>query len=204
MKRKNQFKLSSVNDYLAAESNAAQKHEYVNGHILAMSGATEAHNLICSNLARSIANHLEHTECRLYHNDMKVRVEATNCFYYPDIMVTCEPFEAKSVYKSQPTLLIEILSPTTMATDLREKKIAYLKIPTLSEYVIVYQDRMQVEYIFRISEEEWSSETFLGTDQLILRSLPKGELTISMGSIYKGYNPTSRIKESETDYQIVG
>ena len=201
MNRRNAFKLVSVEDYLATEAESLQKHEYVNGHVLAMSGSTEAHNLICSNLSRIISNHLESTGCRLYHNDMKVRVEATNSFYYPDIMVTCEPFDAKCVYKSSPTLLIEILSPSTMATDQREKKIAYLKISSLVEYLLVHQNRMQVELVRRISDDEWSSDTFRGTDEFVLRSLPKAELKLSVQSIYKGYNPTSRVKEGEIEYE---
>ena len=202
MSSSNQFKLCSISDYLTSESKAQQRHEYVNGHVLAMSGATEAHNLICSNLSRAISNHLEGSDCRLYHNDMKVHVKSANSFYYPDIMVTCEPFDAKSVYKNAPSLLVEVLSPSTMSTDLREKKIAYLKIPSLSEYVIAYQDRMQIELIRRISDDEWCTETFLGSDVVVFNSLPSGELRLPVSFIYKGYNPTSRVKESELDYEF--
>src|SRR5262249_26861704 len=111
----------SVEEYLALEEKSKVRHEYVAGHIFAMAGANDAHNIISINVATILRPHLRRSGCRVYMVDMKVRVEAADTFYYPDVMVTCEPFAAKSVFKSRPVLLVEVLSLGTELVDRREK-----------------------------------------------------------------------------------
>jgi len=116
-----QIRCMATDEYLEFEEQAAVRHEYVRGQIFAMTGSAEAHNVISGNLFAALHNFLQGTGCRVFQNDMKVRVEAADCFYYPDIMVTCEPYEAKSVFKNSPRLIIEVLSPSTKHIDRREK-----------------------------------------------------------------------------------
>ncbi|MGH9755088.1 MAG: Uma2 family endonuclease, partial [Blastocatellia bacterium] len=135
----------SVEEYLALEEKSEARHEYVAGYIFAMAGATDAHNIIAINVATTLRPHLRRSGCRVYMVDMKVRVEAVDAFYYPDVMVTCEPFVAKSIFKSKPVLLVEVLSPGTELTDRREKLSAYFKLESLMEYVLISQDEKRVE-----------------------------------------------------------
>src|SRR5262245_10533263 len=98
----------SVEEYLALEERSEVRNEYVAGYIFAMAGATDAHNVIAMNIGARIRPRLSRSGCRVYMVDMKVRVEAVDSFYYPDVMVTCEPFVAKSVFKSKPIILVEV------------------------------------------------------------------------------------------------
>ncbi len=202
MVRQSKSRSLSEDEYLLAEANGKIRHEYVDGHVFAMTGASEAHNLICTNLLVAIHQQLQDGPCRVYGNDMKVRIESVRSYYYPDIVVTCEPFDAKSVFKSAPVLLIEVLSPATSAIDRREKMMAYKKIVGLKEYLIVYQDRQRLELFRRTSSKEWI-EIMAGVgEEIVLESLPNGVFSIPLSIIYKGYNPPVRVKESEAAYQV--
>ncbi|MEZ5581791.1 MAG: Uma2 family endonuclease [Candidatus Competibacteraceae bacterium] len=108
----------SPQDYLDGELHSDIKHEYVAGYVYAMTGANEPHNLITGNLFAALHFHLRGKLCRVFINDMKVRTEAA--FYYPDIMVCCDPDDTETYYKTHPTLIIEVLSPTTERADTLE------------------------------------------------------------------------------------
>src|SRR5579871_5059323 len=96
----------SVDEYLKLEESSIVRHEYVGGRTFAMVGSTEAHNAIVTNITGIIWSKVRGTGCRVFAADMKVRVEGASSFYYPDVMVTCEPFSAKSVYKTSPNLIV--------------------------------------------------------------------------------------------------
>lgn len=85
----------TIPEYLELEEKSPIKHEYINGQVYAMAGTTDVHNTIALNLALLIRNHLRGSDCRAYFADLKVRVEKRNCFYYPDIFVTCDPLIEK-------------------------------------------------------------------------------------------------------------
>lgn len=194
--------LMTEEEYLRREGSATIRHEYVEGYVFAMTGATEAHNVICGNIFTFLHGRLSGGPCRAFINDMKVNVKSARAYYYPDIMVTCEPFDAKSVYKSAPVLLVEVLSPSTSAIDRREKLIAYQKLQTLKEYLIVHQDRQQVEIHQRTSERNWECLIVTPGDELLLESLPGGPVSLSFELIYRGYDPPRRVKEIEEDYEL--
>ncbi len=175
----------SVEEYLALEEKSEVRHEYVAGYIFAMAGATDAHNVIAINVATILRPHLRRSGCRVYMVDMKVRVEAVDAFYYPDVMVTCEPFEAKSVFKSRPILLVEVLSPGTELTDRREKLSAYFKLESLVEYVLISQDEKRVE-IYRRGKGGVTQMLILREgDEVRFESPPNGPLTLTMDDIYE-------------------
>jgi Uma2 family endonuclease len=186
--------------YLAAEAKAKVRHEYVDGYVFAMSGSTDAHNVICGNIFSFIHRHLRGSSCRAYINDMKVRIQSARSYYYPDIMVTCEPFDADTVFKRSPVLLIEVLSPSTASKDRREKLIAYQKISELKEYLIVHQKKQQVELYRRISETEWELIIQSGDSEITLESLPKGPMKLPFALIYESSNTPFRVKEGESEY----
>ncbi len=189
-------------EYLAFEESATVRHEYVAGHVFAMTGSTDAHNHVCGNIFASIHARLKDGPCHVYSNDMKVRIAAANSFYYPDIMVSCESFQPKSVFKEQPVLVLEILSPSTKQIDLREKLVAYQKIDTLREYIIVHQDRQQIDVYRRTNSNKWQFES-LGREQTLqLHSLPGDVFSLTFDDIYGEHNPPSIVKEDEENYDF--
>lgn len=175
----------SAEEYLALEEKSEIRHEYVAGYIFAMAGASDAHNIIAGNVYARLRQHIRRNGCRVYAVDMKVRVEAVDAFYYPDVMVTCEPFVAKSVFKSKPILLVEVLSPGAEVTDRREKLSAYFKLESLIEYVLISQDERRVE-IYRRDKRGKIQMQVLGADHEVrLESTPNGPLTLTMDDIYE-------------------
>jgi Uma2 family endonuclease len=174
----------SPDEYLDLEAKSETRHEFVGGRIFAMTGATEAHNLICTNLTIVIGLRLRGSDCRLFSHDMKVKVDSSDSFYYPDLMVSCEPYSAKSVYKTAPCLILEVLSPSTADIDRREKLLAYQSLESVKQYAIVYQDRRRVELYSR-GDSGWSAAVYEGQDKLVLFPSSSLELAISLDEIYE-------------------
>jgi Uma2 family endonuclease len=191
----------TVEEYLELEERSNVRHEYIDGQIFAMTGATDSHNVICGNLYSLVHAHVRGTGCLAYINDMKVQVKVNRSFYYPDIMVTCEPFQAKSVFKSLPVLIVEVLSPSTRQVDRREKLVAYRKLSSLREYAIVYQDRKQIEIHRKSPDGQWEIETLRGSDELSLQSL-NVPLRIPVSAIYEDVVLSPLVEESEEEYEL--
>lgn len=142
--------------YLEGEKISPIKHEYRQGEIYAMAGASDAHVTITLNLATLLRNHVRGTGCRAYMADMKARIEEANIFYYPDVMVTCdERDKTPNDFKRYPSLIVEVLSPTTQGFDRGDKFADYRTIETLQEYVLINQERVSVECFRRNSEGLW-------------------------------------------------
>jgi Uma2 family endonuclease len=136
----------SAEDYLDAELCSDLKHEYDNGYIVGMIGASRAHNLIALTVASEIKQHLEGKPCRCYMSDMKVRIQTrgNDFFYYPDVMVSCDEHPPSEYYEDKPVMIVEVLSPTTETRDKLEKLAAYSSIATLTEYLTIAQDRVEI------------------------------------------------------------
>jgi len=175
----------SAEQYLAAEEHAACRHEYVDGLVFAMTGGTRRHNLIAQNICFRLREHLRGGSCRAYIEAVKARVEATNSFYYPDVMVACDKFDKKSVFTAYPVLIVEVLSPATAATDRREKAFAYKQIETLQEYLIVHQSRKRVELHRKDQQGHWEISEFGAGSEFMLDSMPAGPFKLSMEHIYE-------------------
>lgn len=179
------FDYLSSEEYLAIEEKSEVRHEYVAGQIFAMSGASDFHNLISGNLFTRLRSHLRGTSCHVYQSGMKVRIEDNDSFYYPDVFVTCEQASAKTYFKKEPGLIIEVLSPNTELIDRREKLAAYFKLPSLREYVLVSQDERRVEIYRRTGDGKWELEILGPDNELKLESLPHGAFTLTMDEIYE-------------------
>ena len=136
----------AVEDYLQGELSSDIKHEYVNGDVYAMAGASEAHNLVTGNLFAALHNHLRGTSCKVFVSDMKtyIQTKTVDRFYYPDIQVCCQKEDAAHYYKQSPTLIIEVLSDSTQRADRVEKFDNYRQIKSLEEYVLVSQDKQNI------------------------------------------------------------
>lgn len=133
-----------------------------------------------------------------YMTDVKVRVDALNSFYYPDIVVDCAKFDQSSVFTDTPVLIFEVLSQSTATTDRREKLVAYQSIDTLMEYVIVHQARKRLE-VYRNAGDNWTVEELGGSESLTLNACPGCELAISMDEIYAGieFDPPPQLQVRE-------
>jgi Uma2 family endonuclease len=112
----------SPDEYLQLEADSPIKHEYIDGEVYAMAGASDTHVTIALNLAALLRSHVRGSGCRVYIADMKARIEARDRFYYPDVMVTCDPRDqATATYKRFPKLVVEVLSDSTEAFDRGDK-----------------------------------------------------------------------------------
>lgn len=162
----------SAEEYLELEQISPIKHEYIQGEVYAMAGASDAHVTITINLVTLLRNHIRGTNCRVYSGDMKVRVEEANAFYYPDLMVTCDERDRNSQYlKKYPRLIVEVLSSTTANFDRGDKFIDYQKLSSLEEYVLISQDREKVECFRRDSQGSWSCQTYERGEDVRLLSI---------------------------------
>lgn len=143
----------SPETYLDGEKKSDVKHEYDNGYVVAMVGASRSHNLIALTLASTIKQHIKGKPCRAYISDMKVRIQTqtNDIFYYPDVMVSCDRNPSSEYYEDKPVLIIEVLSPSTETRDKLEKLAAYSRIPSLVEYLTIAQDKVEI-HRYSISE----------------------------------------------------
>lgn len=131
----------SAQDFLAWDETQTVRHEFVAGEVFAMAGAGEAHVTVAGNVYVYLRQHLAGTPCRTFITDMKLRVEAADAFFYPDVMVTCSAADAADpLVKREPVLLVVLLSPATAAYDRGDKFAAYRKLPTLREYLVIDTD----------------------------------------------------------------
>lgn len=154
-----QRKFLDEREYLAREALAVERNEYVDGLAYAMAGAGERHNRIAGNLFVVLRSAARGTPCGVYVSDMKLRVAGGRAYYYPDVMLSCEPAEADTLFKEAPCLIAEVLSPSTAATDTREKLQAYRGIAGLRYYLLVDSERVGVNYYVRSPEGDWLAAT---------------------------------------------
>lgn len=175
-----QPKRITFEEYLNFEESSAVRHELINGALFAMVGATDTHNLICTNLVLHIGGPLV-GRCQTFQGQMKLRVAQLNDSdgYYPDLMVSCAASDREPLFRTEPVLLVEVLSPSTERVDRGEKLINYLNIPSLQDYIIVSQDIPQVEVMNRMTA--WKPTYLFMPDTLNLQSLG---LSVPVAAIY--------------------
>ena len=169
----------SVSDYLAFEQESEIRHELVDGYLYAMTGASDRHEEIAANLLAAIHQHLEGTGCRVYGSNLKIRIG--NDFLYPDLFVHCSQDRGDTYFKTDPTLVIEVLSPNTQRYDRGDKRLAYQSLPSLQEYVLVAQDEPSIE-IYRRTNAGWQLSIHNRIDASIqLRCI---DLEIGLSRVY--------------------
>ncbi len=159
----------SAQEYLELEEKSPIKHEYIDGQIYAMAGTTDTHNTIIGNLLLLIRNQIRSSECRVYFVDIKTRLEKRNRFYYPDMLVTCNPQDRETPsYKSFPKLIIEVLSDSTEAFDRGDKFNDYQTLDTLEEYILINSKHQRVETFRRNDQGLWVLQTYTRGDETFL------------------------------------
>jgi len=174
----------SAEDYLEGEKFAEFRHEYVDGYVYAMAGASDDHNRIAGNLFAVIHAALRGKRCEPFSTDMKVKIPPTfaDVFYYPDVMVVCDPTDNSKYYRERPSIIFEVISPETERTDRREKAIAYRQISTIEAYILVEQDRVAATVLLR-ADQGWQSELLEGSGSVL--KLPGISLEIPLERIYE-------------------
>lgn len=158
----------SIEDYLATEEAQSIRHEYVDGAVYAMAGASMNHNRITSNLVRLLGNHLVEQPCEVFSSDMLLQTSATR-YRYPDVMVSCQTQAENELLLASPLLLIEVMSHSTRKTDKEIKRLEYLQIPSLIEYVLIEQDFVEIEVLCR--SQHWQPSYYYLGDEVVFESI---------------------------------
>ncbi len=177
----------TAEEYLKLEKSSDIRHEYVDGQIYAMSGASKRHNRIAGRIYARLERFLGIAQCQPYINEVKVKINP-KLYYYPDVVVTCEePADDPDddYFIASPILIVEVLSPSTQDIDNREKKRAYQTLPALQEYFIVAQAEMRIEaYRHQQPGEAWTGELYADPNAII--TFESVGLTMSVAEIYQG------------------
>ncbi len=172
-------------EYLALERSCEAKHEYYNGEIFAMSGATEEHVLIVTNLVGEFHSQLKAGPCKVYSSDLRVKVDPTGLYTYPDVIVLCEEPHFSDEQKDtlvNPALIIEVLSESTKDYDRGGKFEQYRTIESFVEYLLIAQDRPHVEHHTRQPDGSWLlQETNNLEDTIQFKSVP---CSLRMADVY--------------------
>jgi Uma2 family endonuclease len=171
-------------EYLAIERQSEYKSEYFDGEIFAMTGASRPHNLISINTAAALLQQLKDKPCEIYSSDMRVRVPATNLYTYPDVVVACDPKFEDDKFDTllNPTLIIEVLSPSTASYD-RIKKFGYYRmIQSLAEYLLIAQDEYKVEQYIKQPDGRWLLSDIGSLEEVV--ELPSIQCTLRLAEVY--------------------
>ena len=171
-------------EYLSFEREAEIKHEYIDGHVYAMSGGSANHSLIAFATGFALFNKIRSRDCKVYNSDMKVKVTA-KLYTYPDVTIVCgQPQFEKGDDQTllNPTVIIEILSPSTEKYDRGEKFARYRQLASLQEYLMIAQDKMGIEQYVRQPNNTWVLATVEQADQIL--ELPSLGCTLSVADVY--------------------
>jgi Uma2 family endonuclease len=175
----------SPQEYLRLERQSEYKSEYVNGQIFAMTGASRKHNLITTNISRELSQQLKGRPCEVYAVDMRVKVRATGLYTYPDVAVACGEPEFEDDFIDtllNPTLLVEVLSPSTERYDRIAKSSYYRTMESLAEHLLVAQDEIRVEQYVKQPGGEWLLFEFLALDSTV--QLPSIGCSLQLSEVY--------------------
>lgn len=180
-------RLLTPQEYLARERKAEFRSEYYAGEMFAMAGASWKHTLIKDNLAREAGNQLKDGSCRVLTSDLRVKVNPTGLYTYPDIVITCERPEFEDNHFDtlvNPQILVEVLSDSTEKYDRGTKSTHYRRIKSLKEYALVSQDRPFVERYVRQPDGDWLLTEFSGLESVFAFSTVAAQ--VALADIYRG------------------
>ena len=180
--RSHELPRMTVDEYLAFEESSDVKHEYVDGYVYPMSGATARHERIVANVLGHLWMAARGSSCAAYGSNLKVNTPDGR-FYYPDALVVCSARDEDVAFVVDPCAIVEITSPSTRRTDQYEKREAYGLLPSLRTYVVIEQGHRQVDCWWRVAGGDWRHEVL--ADQGAVE-VPCPSLTLSLDEIYEG------------------
>ena len=171
-------------EYLQLEQESDVKHEYIDGYAYAMAGANDAHVTVSGNLFALLRSHVRGSGCRVFISDMKARIEKSNRYYYPDVMVTCDERDKENTQEKKfPCLIVEVLSDSTEAFDRGDKFADYQQLETLQEYVLINAKRQRVDCFRRNNEGLWVLQFYAsGEKSFELQSI---NFEVEMSALYE-------------------
>jgi Uma2 family endonuclease len=174
----------SPEEYLQLEKESDVKHEYIDGYAYAMAGANDAHVTVSGNLFALLRNHVRGSGCRVFISDMKARIEKSNRYYYPDVMVICDERDKENTQEKKfPCLIVEVLSDSTEAFDRGDKFADYQQLETLQEYVLINAKRQRVDCFRRNNEGLWVLQFYAsGEKSFQLQSI---NFEVEMNGLYE-------------------
>jgi Uma2 family endonuclease len=162
----------SADDYLAWEPTQLDRHEFVDGDVFAMAGAEDRHVTVSMNIAFALRQHLSGSPCRTYMSDMRLQVAAANSYFYPDVLVTCSAQDlASPLVKTEPKLIVEVLSLSTAAFDRGLKFSHYRSLASLEEYALIDLDTRTTDCYRKGPDGLWVLHPFARGDELALASV---------------------------------
>jgi Uma2 family endonuclease len=162
----------TAEDYLAWEVAQPERHEYLDGEVFAMAGAEDRHVTVAGNLYIALRQHLAGSPCRTYMSDMRLHVAAANSYFYPDVLVTCSALDlASPMLKTEPSLIAEVLSPSTAAYDRGLKFSHYRSLASLQEYVLIDLDRRNTDCYRKGADGLWVLHPFARGESVSLASV---------------------------------
>ena len=172
--------MMTAEEFLAWEQTQSLRHEFVRGEVFAMTGGVDRNNTLAGNLYITLRQHLRGSPCRVYAGDVKLRVEAKDSTFYPDLMVTSSALDlADRHIKRGPVLVVEVLSPSTAAFDRGDKFAAYRSLPSLVEYLLVDVNTRRCDLYRKGADGLWvlhPSEAGAGLQLLSVELALSGEL----------------------------
>ncbi len=172
----------TFSEYLEQEKSSSTRCEYVSGYLFELSEISEGHNLILTHISSRFSSGKSENNLKLFIADMKLWIESADVCYYPDLMVVDESQDSNKSFKTRPCLLLEVVAPGTEGTDRSEKWKAYQQLPSLQEYVLVYEHKIKIEVFRKDSQGNWTSETLREEDKLSLNSVG---LSVEVSEIYE-------------------
>jgi len=176
-------------DFMIWDATQTLRHEFVGGEVFAMAGASEAHVTVALNVAMALRQHLQGSPCRTFITDMKLRVEAADAYFYPDVMVCCSAADAGSpLIKRDPVLLVEVLSLSTAAYDRGDKFAAYRSLSGLQEVLFIDTDSRRCDLFRRGEDGLWVLHPCGAEDAVLLQSI---DLNLSAKALWAEV-PTSQ------------
>ncbi|HEV2832876.1 MAG TPA: Uma2 family endonuclease [Hanamia sp.] len=177
-------KTYTVPEYFTLEESGDIRHEFINGNLIEMSGASREHHFICQNILLALLYSTKPLGFNIFIENMKVKIQNENQYYYPDIFITKESQTEENKYvQFEPELIVEVSSETTRAKDMVDKFIQYRKINSLNYYLIVEPEKYLVLCNFKDENGEWNMVSYTKPDEII--QFPNLNIFLSLADIYK-------------------
>jgi Uma2 family endonuclease len=177
----------TLKDYLDLEEDSGLRHEFYKGTIFAMAGASQEHNRIVFNLTISLGIKMQGKSCDIFGSDQRIHIPSNSLYTYPDLTIVCDPpimSGGEKMSMTNPSVIVEVLSPTTKEYDRTTKFRLYRDIPTFQEYILIDSRSVLVEHHYKDADGQWicqTSDQF--TDSLAIKTV---DVSVLLGDIYKG------------------
>ena len=172
----------TVEEYLKLEVESLVHHEYIAGHVYSTVANTEKRKIITGNILARLRGYLLGKNCRVFSSEMKVKIQALDVFYHPDICATCDASDREKLFKINPCLIVEIISPETERIHRNEKLMNYQQIKSLQEYVLISESEKKIDIYRKYNHQTWFVEEFIATDIMKLSSVG---LEMAIAEIYE-------------------